>query len=79
MPLNCSTPAVFLFSETNCDSPTTFSFEVIAGQEEWLWVGPTTFSGPVTEFTYFMTVTNAEFQTVPAEEMSWGGVKSLYR
>jgi hypothetical protein len=31
------------------------------------------------EFTYFMTVSNNTFDVVPAKEMSWGGVKSLFR
>lgn len=77
--LDCALPAVYLQAIADCEAPATLTFPMEAGQEEWLWVGPTTFSGPVTEFTYYMTVTNNTFDTVPAREMSWGGVKSLYR
>ncbi len=78
-PLDCETVAVELDAFTDCHGPRTLTFPVTAGEEIWLWVGPTNFTGPVTEFTYFMTVSNNTFDTVPAEEMSWGRVKSLYR
>lgn len=78
-PLDCENVAVELDAIARCGNPRTLTFPVTAGEEIWLWVGPTTFSGPVTEFNYFMTVTNNTFDIVPAEEMSWGGVKSLYR
>jgi hypothetical protein len=66
-------------AETFCDVPATLSFPVTTGEEIWLWTGPTTFEGPVNEFTYFMTVSNNMFDVVPSEGMSWGKVKSLYR
>jgi len=78
-PLDCATVAVELSALVRCGTPATLTFPVIAGEEIWLWVGPTTFSGPVTEFTYFMTVSNNVFDVVPDEGMSWGQVKSLYR
>jgi hypothetical protein len=77
--LDCNLPVTFLWGEADCGAPVTLTFPMEAGQEEWLWVGPAAFSGPVTEFTYFMTVSNNTFDTVPAKGMSWGGVKSLYR
>jgi hypothetical protein len=78
-PLDCATVAVELEALVRCGTPATLSFPVVAGEEIWLWVGPTALSGPVTEFPYFMTVSNNTFDVVPNEEMSWGGVKSLYR
>jgi hypothetical protein len=78
-PPDCENVAVELHAEARCEAPATLSFPVVAGEEIWLWVGPTTFTGPVTEFTYFMTVSNNTFDTVPNEGMSWGRVKSLYR
>jgi len=64
---------------TDCGEPGTLLFPVTAGEEIWLWVGPIDFTGPVTEFTYFMTVSNNMFDAVPNEEKSWGEVKALYR
>ncbi len=78
-PLDCATTEVDLQAIADCDAPGTLIFPVTAGEEIWLWVGPTIFNGPVTEFTYFMTVSNNTFDVVPNEDMSWGGVKSLYR
>ncbi len=77
-PLECETVAVELEAIADCDGA-TLSFSVTASEEVWLWVGPRDFHGPVTEFPYFMTVTNNTFDTVPIEGMSWGGVKALYR
>ncbi len=77
-PLDCGTLDTEYSGVANCGTATTLSFPVTAGEEIWLWVGPTTFTGPVTEFTYFMTVSNNEFGTVPNEDMSWGGVKTLF-
>jgi len=78
-PLDCATVAVDLQATADCEVPATLTFPVTAGQEIWLWVGPTSFGGPVTEFFYFMTVSNNVFDVVPGEDMSWGGVKVLYR
>jgi len=78
-PLDCATVAVELEAFVRCGTPATLTFPVIAGEEIWLWVGPANFSGPVNEFTYFMTVSNNTFDVVPNEGMSWGQVKSLYR
>jgi hypothetical protein len=45
----------------------------------WLWIGPQTFSGPVTEFDYVMEVCGITDWPIPVEANSWGGVKNLYR
>lgn len=78
-PTDCASTGVDLQATPSCGDPQTLSFPVSAGMEYWLWVGPQTYSGPVNEFNYFMTVDNNAFEVVPAEDMSWGGVKSLYR
>jgi hypothetical protein len=78
-PTDCAEVGAELQATADCELPGTLSFPVTAGEEIWLWTGPTTFTGPVTEFTYFMTVTNNMFDVVPADEMSFGGVKALYR
>jgi len=78
-PTDCNEVGVELSAVAGCEAPATMSFPVTAGEEIWLWTGPTTFEGPVNEFTYFMTVSNNMFDVVPSEGMSWGKVKSLYR
>jgi len=76
----CDPAVAELSAIANCGVPATLSFPVTAGEEVWLWVGPLTFSGPVTEFNYFATLTNNYFDVpVPNEEMSWGEVKAMYR
>ena len=78
-PTDCAIVAVELDVVADCGVPVTLSFPVSAGEEIWLWVGPTDFTGPVNEFTYLLTVSNNTFDVVPNEGMSWGRVKSLYR
>jgi hypothetical protein len=78
-PLDCSEVGVELQALADCEQPATLTFPVTAGEEIWLWVGPSTFSGPVTEFPYFMTVSNNLYDVVPAEQAGWGEVKSMYR
>jgi hypothetical protein len=78
-PLNCRDVAVELSAVCWNSHPQTLSFPVTEGEEIWLWVGPYDWTSPVSEFTYFMTVTNNTFDTVPSEGMSWGGLKVLYR
>lgn len=78
-PLDCENIEVELNAEASCQAPATLSFPVTVGEEVWLWVGPTDFSGPYGEFTYFMTLSNNAFDTVPNEGISWGGLKALYR
>jgi len=76
---DCSSAEYYLGMTVDCGAPGTLTFPVTAGNYQWLWVGPNSFTGPVTEFTYFMTVSNNTFDVVPTEGMSWGQVKSLYR
>ena len=82
-PTDCGSTAVELSAETTGCAEAVLSFPVTAGEEVWLWVGPTEFAAPegtvVREFYYVMTVDNLAYEVVPTEEMSFGGVKSLYR
>jgi hypothetical protein len=78
-PTDCANVAVELQATADCEQPATLAFPVQADEEVWLWVGPTTFEGPVTEFTYFATFSNNLFDVVPAEEKSFGDVKAMYR
>jgi hypothetical protein len=59
--------------------PNTLSFTTNPGEEFWLWVGPTTFGGPVYEFTYFMTVCGIQSDVIPTRQTSLGILKNMYR
>lgn len=82
-PTDCNSTGVELQAETTGCAEAVLEFPVVAGEEVWLWVGPTDFVAPegtnVREFYYFATVSNNMFDVVPNEEMSFGGVKALYR
>lgn len=78
-PTDCDEVAVEQSAIAYCFWPETMTFPVTAGEEIWLWVGPTEFTGWVTEFIYTMTVTNNTFNVVPSEEKSWGNIKAMYR
>ncbi len=85
-------PVYMFVLNTNCDDiqllyqaapmaceTGVISWPVAAGEVYWLWVGPQEFSGPVNEFTYFMTVTGNTFSVVSNDDTSWSTVKSLYK
>ncbi len=78
-PIDCEEASPELNVPADCGEPGTLVFPVTAGEEIWLWVGPSDFFGPVTEFTYFLTVSNNMFDVVSSEDKTWGGVKALYR
>jgi len=59
--------------------PVTLSFPTTPGEVFWLWVGPTSFDGPLDEFDYLMDICGIQSETVPAERQTWGGLKNLYR
>jgi hypothetical protein len=65
---------------TSCGVTASMTFATIPGEEIWLVVAPTTVWHPVLEYTYIATLTGHDWTPpVPNEEMSWGGVKALYR
>ena len=80
-PQDCGTVGVVQQATADCNAPATLTITgYTPGDPVWLWVGPTECSGPVTEFPYFATLTGHEFNLpVPSEDISWGGVKALYR
>jgi hypothetical protein len=78
-PTDCASTGVVLQATSDCEAPATLTFPVVAGTEYWLWVGPTTFTGPVTEFYYVMYVNNNQYDVVGTEDMSFGDVKALFR
>lgn len=79
-PQDCGSVGVVQNVTATCDTPATLTVTGTEGEPVWLWIGPTVFEGPVTEFTYYATMTGHQWQgPVASEEESWGGVKSLYR
>jgi hypothetical protein len=78
-PLDCAIVDVELQGAPDCGLPATLTFPVTAGEEIWLWVGPTTFTGPVTEFKYTMSVSNVDYVVIPNEDRGWGEIKALYK
>ena len=81
-PLDCPTVVVELSATTDCTGA-SLAFPVTAGEEIWLWVGPSSFTPPPgvlnRNYIYSMTVTNNVFGVVPVDEASFGSVKALYR
>ncbi len=85
-------PIMMLVLQPNCDDLVilhilqlgpceegTITFDTLPYQLYWLWIGPQTFTGPVMEFDYVMTVCGILDNVIPTESASWGAVKSLYR
>jgi len=78
-PLSCRDLDVELWAVCWNSNPQTLTFPVTEGEEIWLWIGPHDWHVQLADFTYFMTVTNNTFDTVPNEAMRWGEIKSMYR
>ena len=69
-----------LFEASSCGLASSLTFPTTPGEEVWLVVAPDGFSPLLLEFNYYATLMGHEWTgTVPSEEMSWGGVKALYR
>jgi hypothetical protein len=60
-------------------TPTTLTAATVPGTVYWVFVAPTTFTGPVIEWDYTLEVCNHVYEVIPTENASWGSVKSLYR
>lgn len=78
-PQDCATVAVAQNVIADCGAPVTLTVTGAPGSPAWLWIGPTTFEGPVNEFPYFATLNGHSFGVVADEDQTWGAVKSLYR
>ncbi|MCP4291639.1 MAG: hypothetical protein GY780_07365 [bacterium] len=83
---------IYLLGPNDCDAvgviesatltpcvATTLSLQGTPGDLLWLWVGPSEFSGPVNEYNYLCTFTGLFPGTTATEEVSFDGIKSLYR
>lgn len=78
-PQDCSSVAVVQDRVAGCFTPATMTVTGDPGTETWLWVGPTIYEGPQIEFPYILTLDGHHVGVVSTEELSWGGVKALYR
>jgi len=80
-PQDCGSVGVLQSMEADCDAPVTMTVFGDPGSVTWLWVGPTVYVSPdgTTEFPYILTIEGHDVFVVPTEELSWGGVKALYR
>ena len=78
-PTNCQYFSVVANATANPCQQTTLNYPTTPGMEIWLWVGPSSYSGPVNEYTYFLRVDGIQYDTVPTEKISWGYVKEMYR
>ena len=74
-PQDCGSVEVVQTLEVGPCAPGTISIPVEPGQETiWLWVGPTTFEGPVNEYKY--TLFRDWWTTT--ETTSWSAVKGMF-
>jgi hypothetical protein len=48
------------------------------GSTVWFWVGPTTFTGPVYEYTYVLDIYGLWEPAIATEPHSWSSVKQLF-
>lgn len=56
------------------------SHDLAAGQEAWLWVGPSVFNGVPCSSQYIMDVCGIEGEPpVPTKPGSWGSIKAAFR
>ena len=80
LPTDCNSVGVVYSATCECEIPGTVEFVHPVGTEAWLFCAPTTFTGPVSEFDYILTVDGIELsQQSPADQLSWGGMKNLFR
>jgi len=78
-PPDCNTVGVVASATVPPCVPTLLSYPTTPGMEIWIWVGPSTFSGPVNEYAYFLHVCGILYDVIPTEQTSWGELKERYR
>jgi hypothetical protein len=78
-PTDCTLVDVVSSALASPCTPTTLSYASYPGEEIWMWVGPSTFTGPVNEYEYFLKICGLAYDTIPVENKTWGGVKSIYK
>jgi hypothetical protein len=75
-PQDCPTAVVVQQIIIDYGIPATMTINGTPGSLVWLWVGPTDFAGPVTEFNYVLEL-NIE-GSVSTENHTWTSVKSIF-
>jgi hypothetical protein len=79
LPTDCQNLSVVYDGTTSCDEPgAEIEFAHPTGTECWIWIGPTSFTGPVDEFDYILTLAGIEAWDNPVAPVSWGGLKGMY-
>jgi hypothetical protein len=78
-PLDCNSVGVVYQATCTCEVPGVVEFAHPAGTETWLWAGPTTYSGPVNEFDYILTVDGIVTGTSAVNDATWGDVKNMFK
>jgi hypothetical protein len=78
-PENCGSVAVIQQALPGACETGSLTINTFAGDEIWLWVGPSVFSG-LPEFTYLMEVAGLEpGGSTPVDTSTWGTIKSMYK
>ncbi len=81
-PNDCETTGVLDSMQAYC-SPQVMVIQGTPGETVWLWVGSTSFTPPAgyvgNEYPYHCYLTGLMEGTVAVEEVSFDGIKSLYR
>lgn len=75
---SCATVAVVQQITPGACETGSIIINASVGQEIWLWVGPTVYTG-VPEFTYLMEISGLDPGTTPVEAASWSALKATYR
>lgn len=74
---NCVAYEYLLDTGGLCE-PVTLSYNFTAGQELWLWVGASVFSG-VPESDYIIDVCGIEGGVTRANDATWGEIKGMFK
>ena len=74
---NCIEYEYLLGTSDPCEA-LTMAYSFAAGQEVWLWVGPSLFSG-VPESDYILDVCGILGEPTPVRESTWGSIKGMFR
>ena len=75
---NCVGYEYLVGTDDFCE-PVTLSHSFAAGQELWLWVAPSVFSG-VPESDYILDITGILwYEPSPASEATWGSIKGMFK
>ena len=73
---DCDNTEILYEAICECDPPSSIEFTASAHDHLWVWIGPTSYTGPVYEFDYILRL---DTSYSPVETSSWGGIRSQYR